>query len=330
MKSFLVQRLFLIALVAVLVIGIRMAEPLEPVAAQNWLRDSIVAAVMFCMSLPLEARAMWQSLRKPGPSLLAIAITFGLLPVFAWCLSGLLRGDLGPGLLVAASTPCTLVSASVWTRRAGGNDAVSTLVTILTNATCFFMTPMWLVVLTGKTAWVENSDLGFAKMTMQLGVLVVVPIALAQLLRLHPRMAEVCTRRKTEFGVLAQCGILAMVFLGAIKTGLKLNEGSNAIATSDFVVMLAVVVVLHVSMFWTGVTVAKWCRFSRADQIAVGFSGSQKTLMVGLLMAITLKVSILPMVAYHCLQLFIDTLIADAYRKQGEQERVAGGAGATG
>ena len=52
--------------------------------------------------------------------------------------------------------------------------------------------------------------------------------------------------------------------------------------------------------------------------------------MVGLLMAITLKVSILPMVAYHCLQLFIDTLFADAYRKRNDQERPAGGPGAIG
>jgi sodium/bile acid cotransporter 7 len=72
-------------------------------------------------------------------------------------------------------------------------------------------------------------------------------------------------------------------------------------------------------MFWLGVRTARFCGFSRGDQIAVGFSGSQKTLMVGLLMAITLKVSILPMVAYHCLQLFVDTLIADAYRRSDEQ-----------
>ena len=36
-----------IALVAVLVIGIRFPRPLASIADQNWLRDSIVAAVMF-------------------------------------------------------------------------------------------------------------------------------------------------------------------------------------------------------------------------------------------------------------------------------------------
>jgi sodium/bile acid cotransporter 7 len=260
---------------------------------------------------------MWQSLRKPGPPLLAIAITYGVLPLFAWLLSGMLEQDLGAGLLVAAATPCTMASAAVWTRRAGGNDAVATLVTIVTNATCFFVTPLWLVVLTGKTAGVENPDLGFAKMTIQLGLLVVLPIGLAQVFRWQPVVAESATRNRICFGVLAQCGILGMVFLGAIKTGLRLNEQSNAVSPIDFGMMLIAVVVVHVVMFWLGVLLAQGCRFSREDQIAVGFSGSQKTLMVGLLMALTLKVSVLPMVAYHCLQLFIDTLIADAYRKRG-------------
>ena len=33
------------------------------------------------------------------------------------------------GLMIAVSTPCTLAGASVWTRKAGGNDAVSLLTT---------------------------------------------------------------------------------------------------------------------------------------------------------------------------------------------------------
>jgi sodium/bile acid cotransporter 7 len=68
-------------------------------------------------------------------------------------------------------------------------------------------------------------------------------------------------------------------------------------------------------MFWLAVSLGRACGYPRADQIAMGFAASQKTLTVGLLMAIALNASILPMLAYHILQLFADTLIADAYRK---------------
>ena len=43
----------------------------------------------------------------------------------------------------------------------------------------------------------------------------------------------------------------------------------------------------------------------------MAFAGSQKTLMVGLMVAITLETTILPMVAYQVLQLVVDTLVAD-------------------
>jgi sodium/bile acid cotransporter 7 len=54
----------------------------------------------------------------------------------------------------------------------------------------------------------------------------------------------------------------------------------------------------------------------RANQIAVGISGSQKTLMVGLQMAMELGFNIIPMVFYHVSQLLIDTLFVDFFRRR--------------
>jgi sodium/bile acid cotransporter 7 len=116
-------------------------------------------------------------------------------------------------------------------------------------------------------------------------------------------------------GVLAQCGLLTMVMFGAIQSGIGLSDPTQSpLSALDLLAMLAAVCLVHTVMLWVGLLLAKLARFSREDQIAVAFAGSQKTLMVGLLMAISLKVSILPMVAYHISQLFIDTLIADRFR----------------
>jgi sodium/bile acid cotransporter 7 len=314
MKRFLIQRWFLIVLVLVLVMGITFAPHLRGLADQKTLRNLIVASVLFVMALPLEARAMMQSLRRPGPPLLATSVNMGLLPLFAWPVSFLLPGDLGPGLLVAATTPCTLASASVWTRRAGGNDAVSILVTIITNATCFLVTPLWLIAMTGQS--VDSPELSLSHMSLKLGSLVVLPMALAQLLRANSTLATWATHRKTPLGVVAQCGVLTMVFLGAIRTGLRLGEEGHAIQIGNLLLMLGCVLLVHVAMLYTGLGIAKLSKFRREDQIAVAFAGSQKTLMVGLLVAISLQVSILPMITYHVSQLFVDTLIADRLRRQ--------------
>jgi sodium/bile acid cotransporter 7 len=323
MKEFFVQRWFLLALVLLLTGGIVWAGSLRPISEWAWVRDGIVVIVMFCMSLPLEAKAMWRSMRNPGPPLLAVTVTYGILPLAAWATSLLLKGDLGPGLQVAAATPCTLASASVWTRRAGGNDAVAILVTIVTNASCFLVTPFWLLIMTGSVG--ESGDNALGKLSMLLAVLVVLPIAAAQLARRHAKLAAWSSNNKALLGVVAQCGILTMLFLGAIRTGLTLSEQPGSVSWLDSLVMIIAVLGLHLAMFWLGVKLTKVFRYSREDQIAVGIAGSQKTLTVGILMAMTLHVSILPMVAYHCLQLLSDTLIADAYRKRAGPTGLAGG-----
>lgn len=327
MKTFLIQRWFLIALVAILVVGMAYSQPLLPLAEAKWLRDLVVASVMFFMALPLQASTMWRALKNPGPPLLAVVMSYAVLPVVAFLVAKTLPGDFGQGLLVAAATPCTLASASVWTRRAGGNDSIATLVTLLTNGACAVATPGLLVLMMGDQVGLANPDLSFAKMTRELGLLVLLPMVLAQIFRRHSVVAEVATRRKAECSVLAQCGILFTVLLGAIRTGLKLRTEAHGIEFAELLAMLAAVLGVHLSMFWLGAKLAKWCGFSRADQIAVGFSGSQKTLMVGLVTAISLKVTILPMVAYHCLQLFADTLLADRLRQRSVETETGSGSG---
>ncbi|MBI2481423.1 MAG: hypothetical protein HYV60_23125, partial [Planctomycetia bacterium] len=80
MKHFLIQRWFLIALVAVLAMGSYFSRQLEPLVnidlpgTSMRLRSAIVAIVMFLMSFPLEAGAMWQALRRPWPPLLAVGV----------------------------------------------------------------------------------------------------------------------------------------------------------------------------------------------------------------------------------------------------------------
>lgn len=324
MKKFVSRRWFLIALCSVLLVGISQASHFEELSKLRAIRYGIVATVLFLMALPLDIRDMWAALRRPGAPLLASAINFGLTPLFAWLLAfglgsaGFLTTELRMGLLVAATTPCTLASASVWTRRAGGNDSVAILVTVLTNATCFLITPMWLFIMTGQQAKAESLEL--SNMIVRLGLLVVLPMTLAQILRLVYRpVAHWASGHKTGLGVVAQCGVLSMIFLGAIRTGLRISsDGEEPLLLVDFLIMAAAVITVHLTMFAAGMWLARLFRFARKEQIAIGVSGSQKTLMVGLQVGMDLGVSVLPIVVYHVSQLFLDTIIADRIRRRDE------------
>lgn len=310
MKKFIANRWFLILLVVVLASGMAGGERLKWLADDKVLRDWVVAVSLFLMALPLEPRVIWRTLRQPLAPGLAILVSTVCLPLAAWSIAWILGPQLGTGLLVASTTPCTMASAAVWTRRAGGNDAVATLVTVVTNAACFVVMPVWLQIMLGES--VDSDELDFMNAVWQLGKLVVIPMVVAQLVRLWKPLAEFSLRRRIPLGVLTQCGILYMVAMGAIQMGAQLFGGrEHGFGGGDFLLMLLAVNAVHLSMFWLGWRLSGWTGVGREDQIAVAFSGSQKTLMVGLKVCLDLQVSILPMVAFHVAQLLVDTVIAD-------------------
>ena len=135
------------ALAFALALGFLAPARVTVAADSVYLRNAIVATVLFLMALPLPIDAVWRVVRRPGAACLSSFLNMALMPLIAWGLSNLLTGDLSVGLVLVAVVPSTMASASVWTRRAGGNDAVALVVTVVTNGICFVVTPFWLLVI---------------------------------------------------------------------------------------------------------------------------------------------------------------------------------------
>ena len=313
MLEFLRQRWFLLALLAVLVAGIAWPHGMGPLV--GWLPgDVIVAVVTFIMALPLETSALWRAVRRPGPAWLASALNSGVAPPLGWLVSRMLPAELATGVVLAACVPCTLATAAVWTRRAGGNDAVAFLVTMITNLACFVVVPTWLLLLIGVRA-----DVDFRGIVVALMFLVALPILVAQTLRQWRAMGQLAERHVVTFSTVAQVGVLLMVAIGAVRSGERLAEldHDSVVSAENVVLMICAVAAVHVILLGLGFGLSRLLRISQADAIAVAFSGSQKTLMVGAYLALAVgPLAILPMVAYHASQLVIDTLIADWLRQR--------------
>ncbi|MCA9269708.1 MAG: bile acid:sodium symporter, partial [Planctomycetales bacterium] len=190
------------------------------------------------------------------------------------------------------------------------------MVTIATNLSCFAITPLWLLAATGQTV-----ELPFLEMAQKLLVLVVLPMVAAQLLRLYAPLGALATQHKGPIGAAAMLGVLAMVGLGAIGAGVKMGGDLRLLVGWDKLAMLAAVMTVHLGLLATGLALARLFRLERADGIAVGIAGSQKTLMVGLHVAQTYfdGLTMLPMIAYHVGQLLADTVVADWLRRRGER-----------
>ena len=307
------QHWFLVGLVLCFALGSVAASHLATWADQKIWQHLVVAAVMFCMALPIEFAVVRGVLQRPLAPLLASSINLGLAPLCVWPWLAWSQGELALGFAVLAATPCTLASAAVWTRRAGGNEVVAVMVTLLTNLASCWLLPAWLAVLTTRSA--AGPELG--SIVGLLWWIVVVPILLAQVARRIPRVQRWAVRRQPWLSVFCQLGILSIVLVGAVKMALRLAQAhSPALGFPELLGCGVLALGLHGFMFYCGIRSAHWLRLPRGEQWAVGFSGSQKTLMVGLTVAIELGFSIIPLVMYHVLQLIADTLLADYLRRR--------------
>ena len=273
----------------------------------------VTAAVLLLMAFSLNSRQLRESFRRPTPVLWASVVNYGFIPLMALLLMKIQRmEDFAVGLMIAATVPCTMAAASVWTRRAGGNDAVSLLVTMLTNGICFLVTPAWLSLITESSV-----DLGFTAMVQRLAYSVLLPCLVGQLLRTIPAAAEFATHRKTSIGVVAQALILTLVFSAACRSGGQLGldiPGPDALAVFT---VWGSCIALHLVAMAVAFFGAKFLGIAEVDRRAVAFAGSQKTLPIGVLLAGELgraagiPFAVFPMLMYHASQLFIDTAIAD-------------------
>ena len=323
-RSALKQRWFLTGLFVLIPAGLLIGRLAPAAQLQHTVSflpaRAVTAIVLFLMSFSLNTSALASSLRRPGPVLWASLVNFGLIPLATIGLMSLQTiRDYQIGLMIAASVPCTMASCSVWTRKAGGNDAVSLLVTMLTNGVCFVITPFWMIVATRI-----NVDLGFDAMVVRLAQAVLIPSLIGQLLRLSKPAAVFATANRTQFGVIAQGLILVMVFAASCRAGIRLQQDEAIPGLGATLLVLSTCIALHLSAMFVGVVGARMFGVSLADQKAIAFASSQKTLPIGVLLAETFSRAagvpfvLFPMLMYHASQLFIDTAIADRYARNSE------------
>lgn len=344
MKNFFKQHWFLTTLAFLILSGLslglagagptvsRVTDLLNP----RW----VTAGVLFLMSYSLDSGKLWRAFQAPGPVILGFLLNYGLVPVLAWLLLPLQQNaDFRYGLMIAATVPCTTAAASVMTRKAHGNDAVSLLTTLSTNLSCFILTPMWLRWTTGASVPFDT----FQMMT-ELMQAVLIPTVLGQLLRIPAKSRQFAVRYKVQIGIAAQVLIELMVFTAALRAGTKLYEmrappaqvetgvsisadetgaDSGAATQREPVTATALVIVLlscagvHVGVLATGWFLARRLGIPAPEAAAVAFAGSQKTLPIGLYVAtnpatfgVAYPFAMFPMLLFHTSQLFLDTAVA--------------------
>ncbi len=305
--------IFNLLLAVIVCVGVLWPAP--GLAVAPW-RAELVVAVMFLMSLTLPA----ERLRRAAGNLRGLGASFSIGYVLQPVACGLValalpESALGAraGLVVLGALPCTLASATVWTRLAGGDDALALTYTVLSNLLAVALVPAYLLLFLGSALPVPVSELLLA-----LTRIVLLPVAAGQLVRVLARGGRV-DRTKPAISVVARGLVLLIVLVATSQVAPEMRAQPGTVAA-----LCVGAAALH------GVALAAASGLSRAlgaprdERIAVMFAGGQKTLFIGVFLAGEYfpeqPLALLPVTAYHVLQLVMDTLVATRLARAGRQD----------
>jgi sodium/bile acid cotransporter 7 len=300
MRSFLGRHWFLILLTAG--VGFTLSAPQVMHGATDfWEPRRTVAVSLFLIAWTMPTHSLLAELGHPAASLWAIVLSYGFVPVGAWALGQLVQDDnVAVGLILISAVPCTLSSAVLWTRLAGGNEATALLTVTGTTFTSWFLTTAWLSLLTRTKV-----QLDVPAMMGDLVLSLILPVVAGQALRLIPACLRFADRRRVALAVLAQLFVVAILLKASVTANVPRILWQSILLT----------VLLHVAALLGGLFSCRWLGFDRGRQIAVAFSCSQKTLQVSLVLyeqyfRDDFPYAVMPLLFYHMGQLMLDTLIA--------------------
>lgn len=275
--------------------------------------DIAIALLFFLYGARLSTAEALQGLKHWRLHLTILAFTFLLFPLLGIALQPLgawLGGGIAMGLMYLCLVPSTVQSSVAFTSIAGGNVAGAIVSASLSNLLGVFFTPLLVMALMTHEGSVHVDTGVFIKIATQL----LLPFVLGQLLR--PLLGAVAASKGTK---IVDRGSITMVVYSAFSHGMVAGVWSSiGAAQIMFLVLLSVVIVA--AMLWLTKFVAQTLGFNRADQIAIQFCGTKKSLASGLPMAAVmfggaqLSLLILPLMIFHQVQLLMCSWLAQRLR----------------
>ncbi|HET6503318.1 MAG TPA: bile acid:sodium symporter family protein [Amycolatopsis sp.] len=288
--------------------------------------DVGVGALFFLYGTRLSTSEAIAGLRHWRLHTTILAATFVLFPVLGLAARMLVPQVLTPtlaaGVMFLCVLPSTVQSSIAFTSIARGSVAAAICSASFSNLIGIALTPLMVGLFLNTSGGFSLQSL--TSITLQL----LLPFIVGQLAR--PWVGGWITAHKKILGRADRSTILIVVYTA-------FSEGVVAgIWHQISLLALAGLLVVNVALFFIVLFVLKaasrWLGFSRADQVAIIFCGSKKSLASGLPMATVLfpagsvGLIVLPLMLFHQAQLMICAVLARRWGAQaqaGELEPVA-------
>ncbi|HEX7886309.1 MAG TPA: bile acid:sodium symporter family protein [Phenylobacterium sp.] len=286
----------------------------------GWLTKAAIAMVFFLHGARLSREAVIGGLTHWRLHLLVLVSTFALFPLLTLGLTTL-PGWLSPpelatGLIFLGCLPSTIQSSIAFVSVARGNVPAAVAAASASNLLGVFLTPLLVSVLLHAQGGVSASS--FWAIVAQL----LVPFVAGQALR--PWIGQWVKAHNPVLSKLDRGSILLVVytaFSAAVVAGVW-----STLSMLDLARLLAICLVLLGLALALTAGAARAFGFSKADEIAIVFCGSKKSLASGAPMAAAMfspavaGVVLIPLMIFHQVQLMACAAIAQRYAEQPDME----------
>jgi solute carrier family 10 (sodium/bile acid cotransporter), member 7 len=295
----------------------------ETAVAVGWLTDAAIALLFFMHGSRLSPEAALLGLRQWRLHTLVFLGTFALFPLLGIAAHSfapsLLPASLWPGFILLTALPSTVQASIAFTSVAGGNVPAALCSASASNLFGIFLTPLIAGYL------LASHGLGLSMHSL-LAIVeqLLLPFAAGQLLR--PWLGGFITRNARALKCVDYGSILLIVY-SAFSHGVVNGIWHQVDAAQ--LIRLALVNTALLAVVITVLTFAsRWLGFARADEIAIVFCGSKKSLASGLPMANVLfaghvGLGIIPVMLFHQIQLMVCASLARRYAARGARTATA-------
>ena len=286
-----------------------------------------VALIFFLHGVALSfAKLRAGTLRWPL-HLVVQGCTFLFFPVVGFLLIQIfgrfLSPDLGLGFFYLCALPSTVSSSVALTAAARGNVPVAVFNATLSSLLGIFLTPLWVGAVMHSGG---GAALPFGKVILDLVLWLLLPLVVGQLAR--PILGAWAQNHKPLINWVDRGTILLLVYTSFCDSFIA-NVWGKYGAGALLPTLLGALLLFGLA-FWATRGVCRKMGVARADEIAVIFCGSKKTLASGVPMAHLifganpgLGLILLPILIYHPMQLAICGWLAGRWARQSEAEATA-------
>jgi len=285
----------------------------EAAAAVGWLADAAIVLLFFMHGAKLSPEEALVGARHWRLHVMVFLSTFALFPLLGiaarFLAPGFLPGPLWAGVILLTALPSTVQASVVFTSVAGGNVPAAMCSATGSSLLGVFLTPL----IAGFLLASHGLEIS-ARSILGIVVQLLLPFVAGQLLR--PWIGAYLKRHPLALKSVDYGSVLILVYAAfshGVVDGIwhQIDAGDLfKVALVDIALLAAVMTILTLGSRQLG--------FSRADEIAIVFCGSKKSLVNGvpiasLLFAGHVGLVVIPLMLFHQIQLMVCASLARHY-----------------